>query len=89
MPAICRHSVYVRLFKWQENSSGLSKPVSWASCLVWGKLGSISNSLFDPVDTDPDSHIMRMDGTNYSCYVPQTPARPNGGTSPFEITDTI
>jgi len=59
--------VFVRLFKWQENSSGLPKPVSWASCLVWGKLGSISNSLFDPAVSDPDSHIMQMDGTNYSC----------------------
>jgi hypothetical protein len=54
-----------------------------------GKLGSISNSLFDPAVSDPDSHIMQMDGANYSCQVPQTPARPNGGTSPFEITDTI
>src|SRR5271167_3362188 len=89
MPAICMHSVYVRLIRWQENSSGLSKPVSWASCLVWGKLGSISNSLFDPAVSDPDSHIMQMDGAIYSCQVPQTPARPNGGTSPFEIIDTI
>ena len=38
-----------------------------ASFLVWGKLGSISNSLFDPAVSDPDSHIMRMDGANYSC----------------------
>ena len=40
---------------------------SWASCLVWGKLGSISNSLFDPAVSDPDSHIMQMDGAIYSC----------------------
>jgi len=51
----------------EKSSSGLSKPVSWASCLVWGKLRSISNSLFDPAVSDPDSHIMQMDGANYSC----------------------
>ncbi len=59
--------MFVRLFKRQENSPGLSKPVSWASCLVWGKLRSIRKSLFDAVVTDPYSHIMRMDGANYSC----------------------
>ena len=42
---------------------GLSKPVSWSSCLVWGKLGSIRKSLFDAVVTGPGSHIMRMDGS--------------------------
>ena len=32
-----------------------------------GKLGSIINSLFDPAVSDPDSHIMQMDGAIYSC----------------------
>ena len=54
-----------------------------------GQAWSIRKSLFDPAVSDPRSHIMRMDGANYSCQVPQNPARPNGGTSPFGITDTI
>ena len=38
-----------------------------ASCLVWASSDQSATVHIDPAVSDPDSHIMQMDGANYSC----------------------